>query len=249
MSGKAIDLVLLHGFCENSSLWQDIVPKLNFKGKIYTPNLPGFGSSPLPEPSFTIADVAKHIYNELTLAGVQKIICIGHSLGGYVALALKEKYPKFVYSLGLLHSTAKADSLEKKETRTKLIQFLENHEALQFLSGFAATLFCNPNSEQIKKSVARVAGMSEGVTGATLVAYTQAMKNRPDLTHILYNEDTPLFFAGKCDGAVAPADSQEQINAIKNNKNCYFEDQVAHMGMYECPKMVVRAINSFIEVD
>lgn len=43
-SGKTA-LVLLHGFCEDKTLWDHIIPKLKFEGEIISPNLPGFGNN------------------------------------------------------------------------------------------------------------------------------------------------------------------------------------------------------------
>jgi len=57
-------LVLLHGYCEDSSLWNDITPNLIFEGEIITPSLPGFGNTDLMSSEFTLEDVASSIYSK-----------------------------------------------------------------------------------------------------------------------------------------------------------------------------------------
>jgi pimeloyl-ACP methyl ester carboxylesterase len=44
---------------------------------------------------------------------------LGHSMGGYITLAFAEKYPSLLTAFGLIHSTAFADSEEKKKTAKK----------------------------------------------------------------------------------------------------------------------------------
>lgn len=239
-------LVLLHGFCEDNTLWSHLLPAINYKATISTPNLPGFGNTkPLAE-GFSITDVATFLHQKLTKQGIQKVICIGHSLGGYVTLALKHQYPDFVVSIGLLHSTALPDNAEKKEVRSKLISFLQKNPAGNFLAGFAATLFCHPNDEALKPSIKKVVGMSAGVSSQTIIGYTRAMRNRPDLTTVLYQEKAPFFMAGTCDKAVPLEDSQGQIKQIADKQNCYLLENVAHMGMYEAPNTVIKAMNKYL---
>ncbi len=48
-------LVLLHGFCEDSTLWDHITPLLKFDGDMITPNLPGFGKTKLLFSKFSLA--------------------------------------------------------------------------------------------------------------------------------------------------------------------------------------------------
>ena len=85
-------LLLLHGFCEDNTLWDHIIPELDFNGKIIAPNLPGFGGSELHFSHFILSDIASSIYHDLSKAGIESCNCIGHSLGGYITLALKKTH-------------------------------------------------------------------------------------------------------------------------------------------------------------
>ena len=66
---------------------------------------------------------------------------IGHSMGGYITLAFAEKYPEYLNSFGLFHSTAYADTIEKKNTRMKGIEFINRHGAFEFLKTVVPNLF------------------------------------------------------------------------------------------------------------
>ncbi len=238
-------LVLLHGFCEDKSLWDHIIPSLDYEGEIIAINLPGFEKSNANKKTGTLIEVAKFIKTKLSNRGITQCMCIGHSLGGYVALALKSEYPKFISAIGLIHSTAFADSTEKKKTRNKFLKFLDNNLATNFLASFASSLFTESNAKRLKADVTKVINMSKGLEGVVIKNYVKAMKDRPDTRHILYKEFAPLFIAGVQDSSVSLKDSIAQIDGISNKHNCYLLPDVAHMGMYESPSTIVKAINKF----
>lgn len=239
-------LVLLHGFCEDKTLWDHIIPHLNFEGKILAINLPGFGDTPLKSQNFSLDIISTEIYNELIHQGITNCICIGHSLGGYITLAFKKSFPEFVKKIGLVHSSVYADSPEKMEARNKLIEFLDKNPVNKFLSTFAHTLFCDINKEKLREDINKVVHMSDGLKGSTIQAYARAMRDRENNIEILLNEEAPLFIAGECDNSVPEEVSKKQIGLIKDSKNCYMLENVAHMGMYENPDVVINAINAFI---
>ena len=61
-----------------------------------------------------MADVVKRVLEE---AGVDQCVMVGHSMGGYVALAFADKYPYTLRGLGLINSHALADSEAHHERR------------------------------------------------------------------------------------------------------------------------------------
>ena len=62
-------------------------------------------------------------------------------MGGYITLAFAEKYPGQLSALGLFHSSAFADSEEKKAIRRKGIDFIKQHGAFEFLKTSTPNLF------------------------------------------------------------------------------------------------------------
>jgi pimeloyl-ACP methyl ester carboxylesterase len=62
-------------------------------------------------------------YSVLSELGIRKSILVGHSMGGYVALAFAELYPEYVKGLAL-NSTARADSEERKQNRISAVKHL-----------------------------------------------------------------------------------------------------------------------------
>jgi pimeloyl-ACP methyl ester carboxylesterase len=128
ISGNTKDtIVLVHGFCENHTCFNYIVSLLSSKFKIICPDLPGFGKSKLLENTSMdeMADCLKELLDNLSIS---KCVMLGHSKGGYVSLAFANKYPEFLSAIGLLHSTALADSAERLEKRKQIIKFIEERK-------------------------------------------------------------------------------------------------------------------------
>lgn len=240
--GQGKPIILLHGFPMNQTVWDDFVPLLSDSYKVITFDLPGFGKSPLPALPFTIDQVADIVLDCISTEKIIGSTLIGHSLGGYVALAMVEKRPDLFSGLGLFHSTALADTEEKKESRLKVVDFIGKNGVLAFTSNFIPPLFADPSHNGIDK-VREIAVQSthDAVTG-----YTLAMRNRPDRTSVLKKLEMPvLFLTGEADPGIP-------VNSILSQaEHCKFPQvhilkQVGHMGMFENPEVSANYIRSFV---
>src|SRR5690606_879742 len=97
------------------------------------PRIPGSGGSSLlsGNPSIeTYADVIKAIVDAEQLRFYN---LVGHSMGGYISLAYAKKYTDGLKGITLFHSSAYADSEEKKETRRKAIGLIKEKGTNAFL--------------------------------------------------------------------------------------------------------------------
>ncbi|HEY3405835.1 MAG TPA: alpha/beta hydrolase [Ohtaekwangia sp.] len=239
--GEGIPVILVHGFPMNHSVWDEFSVKLSQNFKVYTPDLPGFGKSELHS-SLTIDSVAGELINWLVEEGLSKCVLIGHSLGGYVSLAMVEKAPELFSGLGLFHSTSYADSLEKKESRTKTVEFIRKNGVLAFTANFIPPLFADQNHPAISS----VRDITIQSTEETVIAYTLAMRDRPDRQGILKQFQNPvLLLGGEKDPGISPESlsSQAQICRIPD---LHILPEVAHMGMFEKATETGDIIRSFI---
>jgi pimeloyl-ACP methyl ester carboxylesterase len=171
---------------------------------------------------------------------------IGHSMGGYITLAFAEKYRDHLHAFGLFHSTAFADSEEKKITRKKGIEFIHQHGAFEFLKTTIPNLFSSTFKSQIKNSIDCFIGRLSNFSPAALVSYYEAMMNRPDRTSVLKNSTIPvLFVAGEQDTAVPIEDSLKQCH-LPRKTYIYILKQSAHMGMLEEPATTNCLLEKFL---
>src|SRR4051812_20227657 len=136
VSGQGKTVVLLHGFGEDGNIWNHIEKKLKNNFRVIVPDIPGSGRSTILKNEakpVQIDDYAEVIISILKNESVRSCTVIGHSMGGYITLAIAEKYPELLNGFGLFHSTAFADNEEKKQTRQKSIEFIQSHDAISFL--------------------------------------------------------------------------------------------------------------------
>jgi pimeloyl-ACP methyl ester carboxylesterase len=222
-------VILLHGFPMNSTVWDSFADELSKDFKVLTPDLPGFGGSQLLEAPFSLDEVGQKLYSWILENHLENCVLIGHSLGGYVALAMVERNPDCYSGLGLFHSTAYADSPDRKQSRTKVLDFIDNNGVLAFTSNFIPPLFFNARHPDIDK----VRAMAVQSTTETVKGYTIAMRERPDRTAVLEKFSKPvLFLCGEKDGGIAPETIFQQASKTQKPE-VHILEKTAHMGMFE----------------
>jgi len=244
--GQGVAVILLHGFCERKEVWEGIIEPLSAEAKVLAPDLPGFGQSQLNATSITIEDAALAVIECMNSRNIEQAIVVGHSLGGYVSLAMAEKYPSRLAALCLFHSTAKSDSEEKKDNRTRTVGFLEKYGTRTFADNFVPSIFADNHHESMYEQIEKAKKMVAQTSDQTAIAYTRAMRDRPARLDVLKGASFPcLFIAGKNDSAVPYQDMLEQSQLPQDSRLCTL-DNSGHMGMYEEPEKSTRALLDFI---
>lgn len=249
--GNGPDVVLIHGFGEDSGIWKYQEAELASHFRLIIPDLPGSGQSHfLPgddtAPSGIISSYADIVKNIIANEAVRQCVIAGHSMGGYIALAFAAKYGDMLAGLGLIHSTAYADSEEKKEARLKGIAFIQKHGAQEFLKQSIPNLFGDIFKTTHPESVQELIDLAANFSADTLVQYYEAMMYRPDSIDVLKKIKKPvLFIIGEEDKSVYLQDSLSQ---------CYLPvlslinilPRVAHMGMWEMKDHTSATIMEFL---
>lgn len=231
--GQGFPVVLLHGFCETHMIWSDLAVALSSRYSVWMPDLPGFGESKSLQDGFSIEDVAEKVYTSLKEKGLDEFAIIGHSLGGYVALAMAAKHPEAIRLLGLFNSTAYADTKEKRHTRNKTIDFVQNRGVQRFIDTFVPNLFHAPRRDELADAIEEVNLIARRTTKESLMNYTKAMRDRPARLDLLESFDKPvIFIAGEEDSFTTQEDVHHQAQLLKK-PYVQILPETAHMGMYE----------------
>ena len=239
--GEGSVLILLHGFCESHEIWEELVPDLSKHFRVISLDLPGFGKSPILKPPLTIREVGSSVIEFIEFLHVQKCVVIGHSLGGYVALAIAEQRPDLVQGLCLFHSTAQGDSEEKKLNRNKVMAFVNEHGVRPFIETFVPGLFFQKNHGNIEK----VHKIASKTSEKAFLAYSHAMRDRPDMTGFLKSFPNPiLLIVGEKDSIISTFALQDQLKLIRNGKLIIMAE-TGHMGMFEDAKESIRQLKDF----
>jgi pimeloyl-ACP methyl ester carboxylesterase len=235
-------LVLLHGFMENLSIWNDMEPHLSENFSLLKIDLPGHGQSEIIAEVQTMEMMAEEVKKVLDHKNLQKVHLLGHSMGGYISLGFAEKYPEYLKSLTLFFSSYLADDEEKKEQRIKSYRIIK--DAFQHYARAGIPNLFNPNERDIlegKIETALEIALSTNNMGA--LASVKGMVERTDKKHILENLDAKiLVLAGKHDNAVK---TETMIKHLpdKTNIKSYILD-CGHNGHWEKPSICAAIINT-----
>lgn len=249
--GKGPAVILIHGFCEDQTIWSDYAQQLSANYQVIVTDLPGFGkSSPEFGEAVNMEYYARRVHEvlELVLKPDERVTFIGHSLGGYVALAFAELYPERLNGFALFHSTAYSDNEEKKQSRDKVAQYIQDKGVPAFTDNFVEPLFHAGNRTRLAKEIESVKAQARLTSKEGAVAATLAMKARPDRTTVLKDSKVPvLFIAGKKDTSIPLETSKEQFY-FPAKSLVYVLDNVGHMGMLEEKEECLKIVRSFIEL-
>lgn len=210
-TGKGNAVVLLHGFLENQTMWQDLVPALSKKHRVITLDLLGHGESGCLGYVHSMEENAEVVRTVLSKLRIRKAIFVGHSMGGYVALAFAELYPEMVKGLVLQNSTSKADSEERKTNRDRAIKAVKK-DYTTFVRLSIANLFSEENRKKMIDEIEKVKIEALKTPLQGVVASLEGMKIRKDREVLLHLTPYPkMLILGKKDPVLIYETTLEQI--------------------------------------
>lgn len=246
MQGQGIPVVLLHGFCEDSSVWDVLLHELRHEPcQWVTIDWPGFGQSDEVE-DLSMEWMAEAVHALVTSLGIRRYLVIGHSMGGYAALALAERYGDNLLGLGLFHSHPYADTLEKKTARDRSITFVAQHGAEVFVRQLIPSLFAPAFARQNPELIGNLITKNASTSPVAIQAALAAMRDRPDRSAVLAQLKCPaLFVIGLEDQAIPGDQSRAQITLAVVSAIHFLQD-VGHMGMYESPVATAAILKDFV---
>lgn len=246
-TGSGDTLVFLHGFCESKQVWAEFMKPLQQQFRTIALDLPGHGGNTGISIPYSMESMAEEVKHRLEELDVDECILVGHSMGGYVSMAFAEKYSYMLRGLCLFHSSALPDTDEKKENRTKTIDFVKRNGVTEYINPFIEPLFHPENRDRLKEEIEMMKEIGRQTPEATVVGALAAMRDRSDRTHVLQEAKFPvLFIFGKEDGAVPLEKALEQCH-LPDNSTVLFLGKIGHMGMFERREETQKALKNFAE--
>lgn len=244
--GSGSPVMLIHGFGEDSRIWENQVPVLSENHLLIIPDIPGSGNSPMMV-NGSIENYARTLKELCDKEQISELVLIGHSMGGYISLAFADLFPEIIKAFCLFHSSAYADDEEKIATRRKGMEFIRKNGSAKFLEQATPNLFSEATRKKkpglVRETIDRYANFSE----ESLVQYYEAMIERPDRTHVLKTFNKPvLIIAGKYDTAVPLEKCLEQAH-LGSFSYIHICNNSGHMGMLEEPRDCNDALSKFLK--
>lgn len=240
--GKGEVMVLLHGFLEDLSMWDEVLKSLVNNCRIICIDLLGHGSTDNLGYIHTMEDQAALVKHVLDHLGITKYDLAGHSMGGYVALALADIYPDYVSGLCLMNSTALPDDETKKRNRDRGINAVkQNHKT--FIRLAVPNLFSEENRLVFTNEINEITDKALAMSQQGIISALEGMKIRKDRTHLLSQSSFPvLMIIGKKDPALDYLSLLHQAT-LSNVEKIVFDD--GHMSHIENQNELISAMKYF----
>lgn len=239
--GKAI--IFLHGFLESRQMWAELFAALPNTYRKIALDLPGHGKSDnlayihsMEEMAEVVMALAKHL-------GLRKFSLVGHSMGGYVALAVGDQYPDNIKAMVLMNSNSRADSEDKKRNRDRAIALVkQNYKS--YVRTAIPLLFRPKNRDLLREKVKTVKQQALETSAQGIVAALEGMKQRIDREMILAFAPYPIqFIASKKDPVLDFEILQEQFE-YDGVQPLILED--GHMSHVENFEELLKGLRAFL---
>ena len=245
IKGTGKPILLLHGFLENSTMWSDYAKTLCSSYQVILIDLPGHGKTENLA-SHSMDKMAEAVLSVLDFLKIEKLKIIGHSMGGYVALALADLRSEIIEDILLFFSSAAADTLEKSENRDRL-KAIVTKDKEGFMRHAIPMLFTKETRQTLATELEQVIQDAQELRTEGIVKTLEGLKTRPDRQHILKTDIPISFVSGKLDEAITleSLKTQHSERAIKK----VWLTENGHMGHIEDRDFCLQAIQEFIEND
>jgi len=243
--GDGAVLVLLHGYLESIETFDGIVRDLSKSARVIRINLPGHGKSDLKQENISIDDMADAVNTIIQHLNIDKVHMLGHSMGGYVALAFADKYVDRLASFTFLHSTANADPEEKRVNRAREIELVRRGKKELICGTAIPNTFSKNNQSTFSIEIDVLIEIASKTSDEGIITALNAMMNRPDRNETLKALQIPKYsFIGKEDNFIPYENGI--IWANDNGMKAFVFEHSGHMSFVEEKEKCVEAIKEII---
>lgn len=223
--GEGTPILVLHGLMGGLSNFDGVASYFSDKGyKIIIPELPIYTQTLLKT---NVKAFARYVKDFITFKGFDRVILLGNSLGGHIALYYTKMYPEKVAGLVItgssgLYESAMGDSYPKRGD-------------YEYIKKKAQDVFYNPEvaTKEIVDEVFAVVNDRIKVLKTVTIAKSAIRHNMA--------KDLPKMHVKTCiiwgkQDKVTPPDVAEEFHKLMPNSTLYWIDKCGHAAMMEQPE-------------
>ncbi len=241
--GEGPAVLLLHGFLEDLAMWDELAALLLKNFTLIRLDLPGHGRSSVYGKTHSMEFMAEVAHGLLQHLGLENVSVIGHSMGGYVALAFLDLYPSEVRQIILLNSSPYNDSPERLLNRKRALKLIPKNKKL-FITVSILNLFAEDRREDLTAEITALQQQALSIPTPGILAAIRGMMERKDRRHVLKKyRGTKYMIAGTKDEVIPITDSE---NAAKETGCTLIKVESGHMTLLENVKEINKIVH-FIE--
>jgi pimeloyl-ACP methyl ester carboxylesterase len=243
--GKGRAVILLHGFMESKSIWNYYCDTLSNYFRVIALDLPGHGDTACYGYIHTMELMAECVYALMKHLKLRKVFLVGHSMGGYVALAFAEQFPDHVKGLCLFHSTSRCDNEPKKVNRDRAIKVVKKNAAI-FINESVPNLFYRQYRSH-GRAIGRMKRIALKNPVQGIIANLEGIKMRTDRSILLRFAPYPILFIVGKEDQVLPYEDLILLSELSYHSKVQLLEDVGHMGFIEAKEQCWIALKNFIQ--
>ena len=245
--GKGNPVVLIHGYLESLEIWDGFAEKLARKYRVITMDLPGHGQSGIYSSMNTMAVMADSVKAVMDHLSIGRAVIIGHSMGGYVTLALADIFPEVIIGFCLFHSHALPDPEEKKLNRDKESLLVKEGKKSQFIKLNIANAFASDQHDSFQDQIEWAREIALKTDDKGIISALAGMKARPDRRDVVKNSVEPvMIIAGKKDFYI-PFSVYEEHFKLASKTTVLILENSGHMGFIEEREKSLEGVLKFLD--
>lgn len=248
VAGQGEAVVLLHGLMEGEWVWREMTEVWAQDHCVIAIDLPGHGQSEVLSKVHGVPLCAQVVEAVMRAEAVAQAVLVGHSMGGYVALALADLFPEKVKGVVLFHSQAEQDSEDGLAQRQRTIALIEagGEAKKDFVTRFMPTLFAPQNRERM---AAKIEALNEGgraMSAEAVLAIQRGLAERNSYLHVLTGSGLPFcFIIGRHDEKQNVAKVMGQAMLCERAEVLWLP--CGHMGFWEERERCAGFIHNFFD--
>jgi pimeloyl-ACP methyl ester carboxylesterase len=144
-------LVFLHGWGGDRAYWKNQVAAFAGDYRVVALDQAGHGESPTDRKESSVAALAGDVETVVKDLGLKRVILVGHSMGGPVALAAAKRLPGTVVAVIAVDTLHNAETKFPAETADKLLAAIEKDYKGTIRAGFFAGLLPEKADPELTK--------------------------------------------------------------------------------------------------
>lgn len=239
-------ILLIHGYLESLEIWDEFAKALSDFLYVITLDLPGHGASGVLSSVHRMDEMADAVYEVMKQSGAGMAHVAGHSMGGYVALAFRERYHHITHSCILFHSTCYPDTPEKQQNRNREIALIKEGKKDIIINTNIPRGFADDNLEKFSVEIERAKTIASACEEQGIISLLNGMKERPARCILLRDDTIPvLVIAGRKDNYI-PVNLALGIQYLGKNVKVEILENSGHMGFIEEKHKAVAIIKEFV---
>lgn len=247
--GSGDPIVLIHGFPFTRDLWDFQARRLAERARVIRPDLRGMGRSSVPDGPYLMETLAGDVAAVLDALGIDRAAIVGHSLGGYVAMAFCRMYTERVTRLALVCSRLVADTPQAARDREELADRAEReHRVDAVVDSYVPRAFAPSLLEKRAPEIDRARTIALENTPAGAAAMLRGMAQRVDSHDIAEELEMPvLIVAGGADQIVGLSEAEEMRRAFPS-AGLRVLGRSGHLPMLEEPEALSDLLLEFMQL-